>query len=210
MNKRFASIIAAVVLVSVGFWWLTKPSATETKQSSKPTNHVEGAGAKNVKLVEYGDYECPACKAYHPLVKAVVDQFKADIFFQFRNFPLEGTHLNARAGARAAEAANKQGKFWEMHDALYENQDSWKASSDPLSFYKTYAKQVGVADLNKFETDYKSKAVNDMINADLKEGQKLKVTSTPTFFIDGKKIDNPRDQAAFNKLIEDAIAAKQK
>jgi len=209
MNKQVVGIVAAVIVGIAGFLWLTKPSGQSTATSAKPTSHIEGAGAKNVTLVEYGDYQCPACGAYHPLVKAVVEKFKADIFFQFRNFPLEALHQNARAGSRAAEAANKQGKFWEMHDSLYENQKSWETSSDPLALFKVYAKQVGVADMAKFETDYKSKAVNDLINADLKEGQKLGITGTPTFFLEGKKLENPRDQAAFNKVIEDAIAAKK-
>ncbi|MGK2896703.1 MAG: DsbA family protein, partial [Candidatus Saccharimonadales bacterium] len=101
------------------------------------------------------------------------------------------------------------GKFWEMHDQLYENQQNWTGVGDPLKAFSAYAEAIGIADMAKFETDYKSKAVNDIINADLREGQKISITSTPTFVLDGIKItENPRDLDAFNKLIDDAIARK--
>ena len=208
MNKSTLGIIVAIIVVFAGFFWLTKPKPATTNSSSKPSSHIEGTGSKNVTLVEYGDFQCPACRAYHPIVKSLFDTYKDRIFFQFRNYPLESLHQNARAGARAAEAAHLQGKFWEMHDALYENQQTWGTASDPLSFFTGYAKQVGVSDLTKFSTDYKSTVVNDVINADMKEGGKFSITGTPTFVLDGKKIDNPRDPAAFNKVIDDEIAKK--
>jgi len=209
MNKKTISIILAIIVVIAGFLWLTKPAPKTASTNAKPSSHIEGEGGKNVTLVEYGDFQCPACGQYYPVVKAVVEKYKADIFFQFRNFPLESLHQNARAGSRAAEAANMQGKFWEMHDALYENQQSWQSAGDPLTLFTTFAKSIGITDTAKFVTDYKSSATNDIINADLKEGQKFNITGTPTFILNGKKVDNPRDQAAFDKMIEDAIAAKK-
>lgn len=208
MNKRFISIIVATIVVVAGFMWLTKPKADNSTTTAQPSNHIQGKGSSGVTLVEYGDFQCPACKAYYPLVKSLVATYGDRVFFQFRNYPLESLHQNARASARAAEAADLQDKFWEMHDTLYENQDSWKNASDPLSAYKGYAKNIGVADLAKFETDYKSAAVNDVINADLKAGAKFGITGTPTFILDGEKIDNPRDADAFSKAIDAAIAKK--
>lgn len=209
MNKRVIGIIIACILAVVGFLYLTRPNSTEQAVTSTPSNHIYGEGAKKVTLVEYGDFQCPACGQYYPVVKSIKDKYKADITFQFRNFPIESKHPNARAASRAAEAADKQGKFWEMHDVLYENQTAWESASDPLKIFSGYAKQIGVADLTKFETDYKSSAVNSVINADMKEGQKAGIEGTPTFIIDGVKItDNPRDLASFEKLIDDAIAKK--
>lgn len=208
MNKRVIGIIVAAIVVIGGFLWLTKPKPTNLSTTAKPSTHIDGTGSKKVTLVEYGDYQCPACGAYYPIVKAMFVTHKDQIYLQFRNFPLESLHQNARAGARAAEAANIQGKFWEMHDALYEGQQTWGTSSDPFSYFSGYAKQVGVADMTKFAADYKSSAVNDIINADLKEGGKFQITGTPTFILDGKKIENPRDAVAFNKLIDDEIAKK--
>lgn len=207
MNKRVIGTFLAIIVAAVGFFYLTKP-APEANITALASTHTEGSTTSGVVLVEYGDYQCPACGQYYPVVKALVETYKDRITFQFRNFPLESLHQNARAGARAAEAANIQGKFWEMHDILYENQTSWQGSSDPLTLFTQYAQQVGVADSAKFETDYKSAAVNDIISADVKEGQKFGITGTPTFILDGKKIDNPRDAADFNKIIDAAIAAK--
>lgn len=208
MNKRTLGIIAVVIIAVAGFLFLTKPKPATTNSSAKPSSHIEGVGSSGVTLVEYGDFQCPACRAYHPIVKALVETYKDRIYFQFRNYPLEQLHQNARAGSRAAEAASIQGKFWEMHDALYENQQTWGTANDPLSYFSSYAKTIGIVDAEKFTTDYKSKAVNDIINADMKEGAKFQITGTPTFVLEGKKIDNPRDAAAFNKVIDDAIAKK--
>lgn len=210
MNKRFIGIVLAAVVIIAGFFWLTKPKADTPSNTVQPSNHIEGKGGKGVTLVEYGDFQCPACASYHPIVNAVVEKYKDDIYFQFRNFPLESLHQNARAGARAAEAANLQGKFWEMYDKLYENQKSWESASNPLSLYTQYAGQIGVKDITKFTDDYKSTEVNAVINADLKEGQKFNITGTPTFVLEGKKIENPTTIEAFYKVLDDAIAAKTK
>ncbi len=212
MNKRFIGIVLAITVVVGGFLYLTKPKqavTTPNGDSSAASKHIEGKGAKNVTLVEYGDFQCPACGAYYPIVKSLVEKYQADIYFQFRNNPLESLHQNARAASRAAEAASIQGKFWEMHNALYENQKAWENSPDPLALFKEYAKQVGVSDITKFATDYKSAAVNSIINADLQSGKKYSITGTPTFVLDGKKIEtNPNSADAFNKLIDAAIAKK--
>jgi protein-disulfide isomerase len=210
MNKRVLGIIAGIIIVVAGFMWLTKPNpSSQSSSTTPPSNHIQGKGAKNVTLVEYGDFQCPACSAYHPVVKSVVETYKDDIVFQFRNYPLESLHQNARAGSRAAEAAHLQGKFWEMHDALYQNQKAWESVGDPLNLFTQFAQQIGITDITKFTTDYKSAAVNNVINADLQAGQKYKITGTPTFILEGKKIEkNPSSVEEFNKLIDDAIAAK--
>ncbi len=208
MNKRFVGMVLGSIVLVVSFLWLTKPSSDVTS-NSKATNHTLGQGAKGVTLVEYGDYQCPACGTFHPVVKQIIEKYNADITFQFRNYPLEAIHSNARASARAAEAAHLQGKFWEMHDALYESQNSWSSVTDPFTAFKGFAQQIGITDLAKFEKDYRSSAVNDIINADLKEGQKESITSTPTFILDGEILkENPNSIDAFYKLIDEAIAKK--
>lgn len=215
MSKQFIAVLAAIIIGLGGIFWFTrdKPTSTSNKgsgsSSSKLSNHIQGANTKKVTLVEYGDYQCPACGAYYPIVKQVVEKYKNEIAFQFRNFPLQQIHQNARAGARAAEAADKQGKFWEMHDLLYEGQKSWESVSNPASTFEGYAQQLNL-NLEKFKQDYQSSEINDIINADVAEGQRLEVNATPTFFLQGKKIeDSPRDVAGFSKLIDQAIKDAQ-
>ncbi len=214
MSKRFLIVLAVVILGFGGLYLVGKsnkaaaPGSTSSS-NAQPTTHLFGSGKKKVTLIEYGDYQCPACGAYYPLVKAVVEKYKDDIYLQFRNYPLVTIHQNAFAGSRAAEAADMQGKYWEMHDLLYEQQRTWSASNSPKIYFDQYATELKL-DLKKFDDDYSSSTVNDRIAADIKEGQKIGADSTPTFVLDGKKLDqNPKDQASFEKLITDAIAAKK-
>ncbi len=214
MSKQFVAVLVAIVVGLGAVFWFTKDkSATQTSSNSssaKLSNHVLGANKKHVNLTEYGDYQCPACGAFYPIVKQVTDKYGDDITFQFRNYPLSQLHQNARAGARAAEAAGKQNKYWEMHDLLYGGQQTWEGQSDPTATFEGYAQQLGL-DLNVFKKDYQSSEINDVINADLAEGQRLGVDSTPTFFLQGKKIDkNPQDLNGFSKLIDQAIKDAKK
>lgn len=213
MNNRFVIILLVTVAVIAGAFFFTKhksstSNGTSTNSSAQPSNHTIGEGKSGVVLVEYGDYQCPACGQYYPIVKQVVEKYKADITFQFRNFPLVQIHQNAFAASRAAEAAALQNKFWEMHDLLYENQQSWGTASSPNTYFEAYAEQLGL-DVTRFKSDMGSSQVSDVINADIAEAQKAGANSTPTFILNDKKLDtNPRSLDEFNKLIEDAIKAK--
>lgn len=207
MDKRFWGIILAIILIFTGIL-IFGGDKTSTSNVS-PTNHVMGSTANSVTLTEYGDYQCPGCGAYYPTVKQVVDLYKDRVQFQFRNLPLSEIHQHAIAGARAAEAANKQGKFWEMHDLLYENQQLWSESNNTMPLFDSYAKQLGM-DSKKFDQDYSSKAVNDLINADLTAFKKTgNPKATPTFFLNGKKINPDNSVDAFQKLLDAALAKKQ-
>lgn len=210
MKSRFSLILIACVVIFGGILIFSKKDAKSPNGSNSSTqlsNHVRGDGNKKVTLTEYGDFECPACSAYYPLVEQVFEKYKGDITFQFRNFPLRQIHQHAMVAHRAGEAADKQGKFWEMYALLYQNHDTWTQQPDPTSTFRSYAQSLNL-DMAKYDADFKSEAVNAQINADIAEGTKLGVNSTPTFFVDGKKIENPRDVDSFNKVIEDAIKAK--
>jgi protein-disulfide isomerase len=211
MNNRFVAIIIALVVAFLGIIYVSKDKKADApssnNQSIKATEHKQGEGNKGVTLIEYGDFECPACAAYYPLVKQVKEKYKDDITFQFRHFPLVQIHRNAMAAHRAAEAAGKQGKFFEMHDMLYERQQAWKSDTNATATFEGYAKELGL-DVEQFKREAASGEINDIINADIKEGQAVDATSTPTFVINGKKIENPRDLEGFFKLIDDAIAEK--
>jgi protein-disulfide isomerase len=210
MSKRFFVILILGLLLFSGYYVFSQKKADAPKGGVALTNHVSGAGKKNVTLVEYGDFECPACGSYYPLVKQIKEKFADDITFQFRNFPLIQIHQHAFEAHRAAEAASLQGKFWEMYDLLYSRQQTWVRSANPSSDFESYANELGL-DIAKFKTDFASSAVNDTINADVAEGQKLKLTGTPSFFLDGKQIESLTvidTVDKFTKLIQDEIDAK--
>jgi protein-disulfide isomerase len=217
VSKQFLAIIAAVIIVLGGVFFITNKNDNSTGSSggsAGPTNHVEGSASSGVKLVEYGDYECPYCGQYYPLVKQVADQYKDKIQFQFRNLPLTQIHKNAFAGARAAEAASLQGKFWEMHDKLYENQDpngasGWVVSDDPLNaYFVNFARQIGL-NINQFKADYSSSKVNNTINADVAAFKKTGAEeATPAFFLDGKQIHPGYSLSDFQKAIDTELKNK--
>jgi protein-disulfide isomerase len=197
MDRRFLGILAAIIIVFIGIFALAQNSNSNSSGTTKNnstkgqvSNNVEGQGAKGVTLVEWGDYECPICGSYYQPLNQAVAPLLGDIHFQFKNLPLTQIHQNAFAAARAAEAAGIQGKYWQMHDKLYENQNSWVNASDPLGTFSTYARQIGL-NVNQFKQDYASGKVNDIINADLAAFAKTgKEQATPTFFLDGKFVDN--------------------
>lgn len=213
MSKQFWAVIAAIVLILVGVTVVSNHNKPKTSSGSgTTTNHVEGKGTTGVTLVEYGDYECPYCQAYYSTVKQVVASYGDQIRFQFVNFPLTSIHQNAFAGARAAEAAGMQGKYWEMHDLLYENNDpngstGWVASNAPSTYFEQFAKQLGL-NVAKFKTDMASSAVNDAINADMKKGTDLGIDGTPTFYVDGKKVTINNTTDDFKKVLDAEIAKK--
>lgn len=211
MSKQFLAILLAIALLFIGIFAFTKsksgtPDGGNSNQSAQTSNHTVGAGNKKVTLVEYGDFQCPACKSFYPVVKQVKEAYGDDIKFQFMHFPLTQIHPNAMQASRSAEAAGNQGKFFEMHDLLYENQDQWSQSSNPTSTFESFAEQLGL-NMDQFKSDVISAKTLAVINADQKSGQALGVESTPTFVINGKKLDkNPTSLEEFKKLIDEEIA----
>jgi protein-disulfide isomerase len=209
MSSRFWAILGVIAAVFIGVAIVNSNNKEDGSSTATVSNHVTGKSEKNIKLVEYGDFQCPYCAQAYPIVKQVTEKYKDQITFQFINYPLQNAHQNAFAAARAAEAASKQGKFWEMYDLLYVNQASWSGSNSPQSTFEGYAKGLGL-DAATFKKDYISKAVNDTINADMQSFEKLDITiSTPTFLLNGKQIKPDNTVESFSKIIDEALAAKQ-
>ncbi len=211
MNKQFIAVVVVVILGLFAVFSFTKKSDTSKSNSAssvQPSEHKEGKGTKGVILIEYGDYQCPFCKNYYPIVKQVQQAYGDEITFQFRNYPLNQIHPHAFEAARAAEAAGKQDKYFEMHDLLYENQDSWANAGNVSTIFESYATQLGL-NVEQFKTDVASEEVSSIINADIKEGQAIGVTATPTFILNGKKIENPTDLAGFKQVIDEQISANK-
>src|SRR5271169_87046 len=163
-------------------------------------DHVQGKEDAKATLVEYGDYQCPHCGTAYPIVKRVQKHFGKNLRFVFRNFPLGEIHPQAESAAETAEFADAQGKFWEMHDGLFENQGRL---GEPL--YLELAEELGLSaeTLQKAleEGQYKSR-----VRVDFSSGVRSGVNGTPTFFINGKRHDGPFDYESLVLAINDAIA----
>lgn len=214
MNNRFVLLLAVCVVGFFGIIFVTKKD--NSSKSSNPTNsnqtsdHKFNEGKTGVTLVEYGDFECPACYKFYPVIEQVKEQYKDKVTFQFKNFPLVEIHQNALIASRAAEAANMQGKFTEMYNKLYTEQPNWSKASDPTTFFEAYAKALGL-DVEKFKTDLKSEATNQIVQADRSEAKGKGYSSTPTFEIDGQQLTDARDTVEyFSQKLDEAIAKKQK
>jgi protein-disulfide isomerase len=207
MDKRFWIIIGVIVAVFAGILWFGGGDKDDSgsNSSAKPTSHLLGNKDAKVKIVEYGDYQCPYCGLFHPVTKQVIEKYGDKISFQFRHFPLNQIHENAVAAARAAEAADKQDKFWEMHNMLFENQEAWSQSSKANTAFEAYAKQLDL-DIAQYKKDFADSKTLARINADKAEFNKTKqAASTPTFFLNGKKIQPEASLESFSKLIDEAL-----
>jgi protein-disulfide isomerase len=165
-------------------------------------DHVLGPEDAPVTLVEYGDYQCPACGAAYPMVKAIQKRLGAKLRFVFRNMPLNEIHPNAEMAAEAAEAAGAQGKFWEMHDALYEHQDQLGPD-----LVKALAKRLHL-DVPRFEQDLGSRRFGDPVKRDFMGGVRSGVNGTPTFFIDGVRYDGSLDEPSLEAGLRQRLAQR--
>jgi len=211
MNKIGWIIFTTVVIVLLGglIAWtrITNPPidvsgidnnsvTVASEQNGNIAEHTKGSDENKVLLVEYGDYQCPSCGAVNPHVETLLEEYGDKFTLVFRHFPLTSIHPNAKAAAATVEAAGLQGKFWEMHNQIYANQDDWSSLdvSQRASIFNQYATSLGL-NLDTFKTDLASKAVTQKINFDLALGKAAAVSATPTFFLNGEKIDEATSSA---------------
>lgn len=215
MSKQFIVIILVFI---AGFFGLLLQNRDGTPtEAGSVTNHTIGESELGINVTEYGDFQCSACFRYHPILQQLKEKYKDQVVFQFRHFPIVSSHPNAMVAHRAAEAASKQGKFWEMHDRLFESAyvftgeqlvpTNWAASNNPSSEIETYAEELGL-DMEQYRADVQASSTGADIQADIQAGNDARVTGTPTFLINGQRIDTPNSFEAFDQLIQDAIAEK--
>ena len=162
---------------------LPQASPTATIPIEKPNVKVSSP----VVLEEYGDYQCPPCGLLYPVLKDIEHEYGKQLQIVFHHFPLTKIHKNAMNAARAAEAARNQGKFWEMHDRLYRNQNAWKDLDDPRPMFIQYARDLGL-NTDRFTRDLDSPDVEQRIAADMQKGTSIGITGTPTLIIDGNML----------------------
>ncbi len=206
---QFLGSVGLIIVLLFAYYFYetsTNPEVTTPADITiSTTDHVKGAKNGTVTLVEFADFQCPACSAWSSIVQQAMNDNKDTLKVVFRNFPLTQIHRNALPAAKAAEAAALQGKFWEMHDMLYQKQQEWSGALNVRDYFLTYATTLRL-DTKKFVADMDSKAVEEKILAEMKEAVRLDVPGTPTFFVNGKKMENVTDLASFNKVIKEAAA----
>ena len=191
LKKLFITLFGCLVIRFFGFKvykWATAPVPTVSGVSveAKDDDWIKGNKDASITLIEYSDFQCPACKTYAPMIKKLSEEYKDNIKVVYRHYPLP-QHKNAKAAAYGAEAAGKQGKFWEMHDLLFEKQEEWSNEGDITEKLSIFAESLG---LNKDEwrADYESQEVKDAVNADVTLANMINLSSTPTFLLNGEKI----------------------
>jgi protein-disulfide isomerase len=213
-------IIAAVLVAAVAGTWILlrsqkssnsanndpSPSGVEPPGAEPP--HVRGNANAPVTLEEFADFQCPSCGAYYPELKKIESEFGDRLRVIFRERPLVPPHEHALIAAQAAEAAGMQGRFWEMHDKLYENQKAWSEARDLVPIFVDYAKQIGL-DTDRFMKDLNGEMVASRIFQDGKRAHALNVNGTPTFYVNGKeaKDENWKPEglrAMINKALQEA------
>jgi protein-disulfide isomerase len=210
----FLGAIALITIIAAATSSGGTPATNTTFKATQTTpvtqsDHARGNAAAKVTLIEYGDFECPACGAYEPLIQQLYKKYGDKVQFIFRNFPLYQIHPNAEIAADAAEAAGTMGKYWEMHDLLYTKQTEWSTaanSSIVSKYFDSYAQSIGV-DTAAFDAAIASTAVKNKVSSDAALGNAAKIDHTPTFFINLTQIVNPTSLAGFETVLNAAIAS---
>lgn len=180
-------------------------NGTRTPDPVVETDWKKGNPEAKATLIEYADFQCPACAQYYPLLNQLFSEYNDKVLFVYRHFPLVKIHANAVIAAQAADAAGNQGKFWEMHNMIYESQSQWSnmSNSAAADMYSGFAITLGL-DLNRFNSDMKSNETKQKALKAYDRAIEIGLNATPTFFLNGKFIQ-PRSLEEFKKLIDDAI-----
>lgn len=196
-------IIAGLIILALGASIVyAQYAAKQANEGVAVQEHVKGNPDAEVVLVEYSDFQCPACKQFYPYVKEIIEEHGDRLRFEYRHFPLPG-HPNAVVAARAAEAAGQQGEFFAMHDMLFENQGEWGNSPAPTKFFEQYAEEIGL-DMDLFARHMRATVLEDAIMADFNEARDMGFTGTPTFTLNGEEMTYGTFDE-FRQQIEEAV-----
>jgi protein-disulfide isomerase len=208
------SIIAVALITLWGLIALVDSSSTSStsqigtpKAVSDQDITLGNIDKAKVILIEYADFQCPACSISASFVRKLNKEFGNSLLIVYRFFPLTNIHQNSMPSAQAAFAAHKQDKFWEMSELLYQNQDLWAEDQNAQKIFTDYAKKINL-NIDQFTKDYNADSTKKFINAEGDEGLSIGINSTPSFFVNGKLIQNPQDYEAFKQIIQNEINNK--
>jgi len=188
---------------------LSRRSGSEAQalvlDKAMPGDWRRGASEAQVLLVEYGDYQCAPCASFHLLIEKAMGEYGTRIAFVYRHFPLRQVHRHAELAARAAEAAGRQGRYWDMHNLLYRRQREWVKAQDARAVFESYARLLGL-DRARFAVDLDDGALASKVENDYQSGVRALVDGTPTLYVQGKKARHPSSYAELRTLLEEALS----
>lgn len=199
-------VLVLIVAVIFGIFKLSNEGKRTTNDPFEITSqdHVKGNRDAAVTLIEYSDFQCPACRGYFPLIKQLNSDFPENLRIVYRHFPLTSIHPHAIPAAKASEAAGMQDRFWEMHDLIFDNQSNWTNSSDVEEIFESYA-DILKLDLEKYRADFDSKAVSRKVSGDRALALRQNLRGTPSFFLQGRRLENVSDYTTLKGIIEQEI-----
>jgi len=206
--KPLIVIILAVAIAASAAVYLSRQPDQPAETPGTPAHadikgggHIRGPENAPLTLVEFGDYQCPSCGAYHPLVKEILNRYPTQLRLEFHHFPLVTVHPNSMLASQAVEAAGEQGRYWEMHDAIFDHQREWADNPNAEPVFIALASGFGL-DINKFMQSLRSPEIQERILKDVERGQNAKVEAVPTFFINGEQIHVRLTMEDFVQVIE--------
>ena len=190
---RYVSVgVLLAALLGGGIFLLTKNHPAGEQETVSGSDKTKGPAGARIQIVEYSDFQCPSCRQAQPVLARFIADHPGEIRLAFRHFPLAGHPWSALAH-QAAECANQSGRFWDYHDRLFAEQSRWSASaSSPVETFLHYAADLGL-DLDAFASCLTDARIGEKILQEKTRGDKIKITATPTFFINGKRLVGPQE-----------------
>jgi protein-disulfide isomerase len=207
MTKRIFTWAGFIIIIGLIVWGMVvaqKNKGDSPVSGGLPTevseaDWIHGSSSAAITIVEYSDFQCPACYAYHPMVDRLVHESDGKVRLVYRHFPLP-QHRHALIASISTEAAGKQGKFWEMHHKIFDTQKEWETADNAREIFVKYAEQLEL-DMEKFLKDLEDTSIEEKIVEQYRTAARAGVNSTPTFFVNGKRIENPNSYEAFKDII---------
>lgn len=206
--KLIAGILGGtlILLVGISLFFANPPAGgpagpIDNQKLILGAANSHGLESAPVTIVEFSDFECPACRIAHPLAESLASQYGDKIRLVYRHFPLTSIHRNALPAAQAAQAAGAQGKFWKYAAILFDQQDSWAQVRNPVDLFVNYAEQAEISDIEKFRQDLDKQTYRDQVLKDLGLGNEIGITVTPTFVVNGEKTSADGLKLAVEKIL---------
>lgn len=207
MKKIFVAG-AAVIIVVLIVWTIASSTKSPSEVGNLTADPFAGLETATVVVKEYADFQCPACAGVYPVVKDLIEEYGDRVKFVYNDFPLP-QHEHSRTSAVGAQCAFEQGKFYDFHDSLFENQKVWAPldADEAEDTFRGYAEEIGL-DMTAFETCVSGEAAPAAVNEDMAEAKSLGVNSTPTFFVNDKRIVGAPFSSTLRKAIDEALGAQ--